>query len=41
MMTENQFAVVSKWMVKGNINQFLKAETNADRMGLVSFPDRP
>ena len=30
--------MVSKWMVKGNINEFLKAEPNADRLGFVCFP---
>jgi len=34
-MTENRFVMVSEWMVKGNINEFVKAEPNADRLGLV------
>ena len=28
---------VSEWMVKGNINEFVKADVNADRLGLVCF----
>jgi hypothetical protein len=35
MMTENRFVMVSEWMVKGNINEFVKAGTNADRFELV------
>ena len=27
--------MVSEWMVKGNIREFLKAEVDADRLGLV------
>ena len=37
-MTENRLAMVSEWMVKGNINEFVKTEINADRLGLVRFP---
>lgn len=33
--TANQFVMVSEWMVKGNINEFVKADANADRLGLV------
>ena len=36
-MTETQFVMVSEWMVKGNIGQFLKADINEDRLGLVCF----
>lgn len=34
-MTEAQFVVVSGWMKNGNINEFLKANTSIDRLGLV------
>ena len=34
-MTEDRLIMVSEWMVKGNIRQFMKAENNADRLGLV------
>ena len=34
-MTENRFVMVSEWMVKGNINDFVKADRNADRLELV------
>jgi len=37
-MTENRFAMVSGWMAKGNVNEFLEVEINADRFGLVCFP---
>ena len=37
-MTETQFATVSEWMVNGNINDFVKAHPEADRLVLVSFP---
>jgi hypothetical protein len=36
--TENRFVMVSEWMVNGNINEYVKAEINADRLGLVCFP---
>ena len=36
-MAEGRFVMVSEWMVKGNINEFVKANPNADRLGLVSF----
>ena len=36
-MTENRFVMVSEWMVKGNINGFVKADLNADRLKLVCF----
>jgi hypothetical protein len=36
-MTENQFAMVSEWMVHGNINDFVKAHPDVDRLGLVGF----
>ena len=37
-MTENRFAMISEWMVKGNISSFVKVEMNADRLGLVCVP---
>jgi len=36
-MTETQFATVSDWMVNGNINSFVKAHPNADRLELVGL----
>ena len=36
-MSENRLVIVSEWMVKGNINQFVRANPNADRLGLVRF----
>jgi len=37
-MTEAQFAMVSEWMVNGNINDFVRAHPDADRLGLVCHP---
>ena len=37
-MTETQFAMISEWMVHGNINDFVKAYPDADRVRLVGFP---
>ena len=36
-MSDNRFVMVSEWMVKGNINEFLKVHPNVDRLGLVCF----
>jgi hypothetical protein len=36
-MTEAQFAMISEWMVHGNINDFVKAHPDVDRLGLVGF----
>ena len=36
--SNNQFAMVSEWMVNGNINEFVEARPDADRFGLVGFP---
>ena len=33
-----QYVMVSGWMMNGNINEFLKALPDADRLGLVRFP---
>ena len=35
MVSEKQFATVSDWMVNGNINEFVKAHPDVDRLGLV------
>ena len=37
-MGQNQFAMVSEWMEDGNINQFVKAHPDVDRVELVCFP---
>ena len=37
MMTESQFAMVSHWMENGNIDEFVKANPDADHLGLVCF----
>jgi hypothetical protein len=34
-MSEAQFAMVSEWMVNGNINEFVKANPDIDRLKLV------
>ena len=34
-MTNNQFAMVSEWMINGNINEFIKSRAEADRFELV------
>ena len=36
-MAKNQFVMVSEWMAKGNINEFVKEEPSADRLELVCF----
>jgi hypothetical protein len=36
-MTEIRPVMVSDWMVNGNINEFMKANLNADRLELVRF----
>ena len=36
-MFENRFVMVSKWMVRGNIIEFVEANPNVDRLGLVCF----
>ena len=38
MMTETQFTMISEWMENGNINEFVKANPNANRLALVCFP---
>jgi hypothetical protein len=37
-MSETQFAMISDWMVNGNINDFVKAHPDVSRLGLVGFP---
>ena len=38
-MGGSQFAMVSEWMVNGNINEFLRAHMDANRFELVrSYP---
>ena len=34
-MSENQYAMVSEWMVNGNINEFVEAHRDANRFELV------
>lgn len=36
-MTGAQYMMVSEWMANGNINEFVEAHQDADRLGLVSF----
>jgi len=36
-MTENRLVLVSEWMVNGSINEYVKVDTSADRLGLVRF----
>lgn len=40
-ITEDRLVMVSEWMVKGNITEFVKVDVNADRLGLVRFGSRP
>jgi hypothetical protein len=36
-MSETRFAMVSDWMVNGNINEFVKAHPDVNRLDLVSL----
>ena len=36
-MVGDRFEMVSEWMGSGNINEFLKANPDANRLGLVGF----
>ena len=36
-MSEDQLAMVSDWMVNGNINEFIEENPDADRLGLVGL----
>ena len=38
MVTEGRLIMVSEWMVKGTINEFVMANPDADRLGPVCFP---
>lgn len=35
-MSENRFAMVSEWMIHGNINQYVEAHPEADRLSLLT-----
>ena len=35
MMSETQFAMVSDWMVNGNVNEFVNAHPDTNRLKLV------
>ena len=37
IMSETQFAMISDWMVNGNINDFVKAHPDTNRLELVGF----
>ena len=37
-MTDVQFAMVTEWMVNGNVSEFVKANRDVDRLGLVRYP---
>ena len=37
-MSENRFAMVSKWMTNGNINQFVRVHPETNRFKLVRLP---
>ena len=37
-MAENEFVMVSEWMPNGNINEFIKANPEAERIELVGLP---
>ena len=36
-MSESQFAMVSDWMANGNINDFVKAHPDTNRLELVGL----
>ena len=36
-MANNQFAMVSEWMINGNISEFVKTHRDVNRFELVSF----
>jgi len=37
-MGNSEFAMVSEWMTNGNINEFIKAHGDANRLELVRSP---
>jgi serine/threonine protein kinase len=39
-MTKDRFVAVSEWMENGSIDEFVKANVYADRLGLVCFSFR-
>jgi len=39
-MSKTRFAMVSDWMVNGNINDFVKTHPDANRLELVSFSSK-
>jgi hypothetical protein len=41
IMSETQFAMISDWMVHGNINDFVKAHPDANRLELVGLSFTP
>ena len=36
-MSEGHFAMISEWMMNGNINDFVKTHPDVNRLELVSF----
>jgi len=40
-MSETRLAMASEWMTNGNVNEFVKAHVDADRLGLVSTLAKP
>ena len=40
-MSETQFAMISDWMVNGNITRFVKEHPDANRLELVGSPFKP
>ena len=36
-MAETRFVMVSEWMKRGSINEFVRADPGADRLELVRF----
>jgi hypothetical protein len=39
-MSDTYFAMISDWMLNGNINSFVEAHPHVDRLKLVGFPSR-
>jgi hypothetical protein len=39
-MSEGHFAMISEWMMNGNINNFVKTHPDVNRLELVSFPSK-
>ena len=36
-MSNSQFAMVSEWMMNGNVNEYIKTHKDANRFELVGF----